>query len=191
MKKSILSTGLIMLAGPALAHPEHGFGFGNGLTHPLLGADHLLAMLAIGLWSGFALPHKLWLGASVFLSAMVAGAALVWAGVALPQIEPLLLASVLVFGVLVLCARPEQAGWVTAASLLAIAGFAACHGQAHALEATGNVTLYLAGFLLSTTALHLAGIALARRVAASPAAGLVQRLLGGAVAASGLYLMVG
>ena len=69
-----------------------------------------------------------------------------------------------------------------------IAVFAAAHGYAHATEATGAVALYLTGFLASTTALHLAGIGIARRVAA---AGLVHGLIGAGIAGAGLLMMAG
>ena len=193
MKKLTLTAGLILLAGPALAHTGHGDanGFVHGLQHPIFGPDHLLAMLAVGLWSGFAVPERFWLGAVTFLSAMAAGAGLAWAGVAIPNVEGLILASVLVFGLLVLVAKPGQSKLMTTGSLVAIAAFAACHGHAHASEATGGVLAYLAGFLISTAALHLVGIAVARRVAQSRASNVAQAVLGGAIAASGLYLMVG
>ena len=187
MKKLILAAGLGLMAAPALAHPGHGVaGFGDGVLHPLLGADHLAAMLAVGLWSGFAMPGKLWAGAASFLAAMLIGAGLAWFGLTLAGVEPGILASVLVLGVMVLAARQTQSRAVTGVSLAVIAGFASLHGYAHAVEATGAG--YLLGFVATTAALHLAGIALARATARWDVA---QKLLGGAVAASGLFLMVG
>ncbi|MDZ4136452.1 MAG: HupE/UreJ family protein [Paracoccaceae bacterium] len=193
MKKLALLAALVALASPALAHTGHGDanGFWHGLMHPVGGADHLLAMLAVGIWSGFVMPQRLWLGALAFLSAMIAGAGLSWAGVGLPMVETGIVASVVVFGLIILLAKTGQAGWISAASFAAIAFFAAFHGHAHATEATGAVALYLGGFLMSTAALHLAGIALARATARWQAADVAQKVLGGAVAASGLYLMVG
>lgn len=193
MKKPALTAILALLAGPALAHTGHGAadGFLHGLMHPVLGPDHLLAMLAVGLWSGFALPNRFWAGAATFLVAMAAGAGLSWAGVPIPGVETVILGSVVVFGLLVLLARPGQSAAVTAASLAAIAVFAAAHGHAHATEATGAVALYLAGFLIATAALHLVGIGIARSVANGTAARPVQRGLGALIAASGVVLMVG
>lgn len=193
MKKLILAAVLVMGAGPALAHAGHGdtSGFIAGLSHPLLGPDHLLAMLAVGLWSGFVLPQRFWLGAATFLAAMVAGAALSWAGVHIPMVESWITASVVVFGLLTLFARRGQAAGVTALSLAAISGFALCHGHAHATEAQGNALAYLAGFLAATAALHLAGIGLARSVANGRAARLVQSGLGLGIAGAGLLMMAG
>ena len=101
MKKLPLAGALAALAGPALAHTGVGeaSGFTHGLLHPILGPDHLLAMLAVGLWSGFVLPHRFWAGAATFLSAMTAGAGLSWAGVPLPGVEAMivLLAAIMAF----------------------------------------------------------------------------------------------
>lgn len=193
MRKLALSLALAAFAGPALAHTGHGDanGFLHGLQHPIFGPDHLLAMLAVGLWSGFVLPGRFWAGAATFLSAMAVGAGLSWAGVPIPGVETLIVGSVVVFGLLVLLSKPGQSAGLTAASLATIGLFAACHGHAHATEATGDALGYLAGFLIATAALHLAGIGIARAVARGSAAQLVQRGLGGAIAASGLWLMVG
>lgn len=193
MKKLLLSIVLTAVAAPALAHTGQGdaAGFWHGLLHPVLGADHLLAMLAVGLWSGFAGPRRLWAGAAIFLAAMAVGAALGWVGVGLPQVEAVILASVLALGGLVLLARPGQGPGATVLSLAAIAGFAACHGQAHAAEAQGSIAPYLAGFLTATAALHLIGIGLARLVVQARAARLWQGLIGSGIALSGLYMMAG
>lgn len=191
MKKIALSAALALVAAPALAHTGQGdaHGFLHGVLHPLTGPDHLLAMLAVGLWSGFVLPNRFWAGAASFLGAMAVGAGLSWAGIAFPAVETVILASVVVFGLLVVLSRPGQSQWQTGASLGAIALFASAHGHAHATEATGTIATYLAGFLLATLALHLAGIGIARSVADRTAARLLQGGLGIGIAASGLYLL--
>ncbi len=193
MKKLALTAALSLVAGPALAHTGHGDaqGFLHGFLHPLTGADHLLAMLAVGLWSGFVLPNRFWAGAATFLAAMAAGAGLSWAGVGFPAVETMILGSVILFGMLVLASRPGQPRWLTAASLGMIALFASAHGFAHASEATGSIATYLAGFLASTFALHLAGIGLARSVADRSFARLVQGAVGVAIAGGGLWMIAG
>lgn len=190
MKHVALAAALASLAGPALAHTGHGDanGFLHGLGHPTLGADHLLAMLAVGLWSGFVLPRRFWAGAAAFMAAMVAGAGLGWAGVGFPAVEAVIVGSVVAFGLLTLVGRRGQAGWITGASLAAIAVFASAHGHAHATEAAGNALAYLAGVLTATAALHLAGVGIARAVAARP---VVQQAMGAGIALSGLWLMAG
>jgi urease accessory protein len=186
----LLTAVLIVAAGPALAHTGHGdaSGFVHGLEHPVFGMDHLLAMVAVGLWSGFVLPRAFWAGAATFMAAMAAGAGLSWAGVPVPMVESGILASVVVFGLLTLLARRGQARALTGVSLAVIGLFAAFHGYAHAAEAVGNAAAYLAGFLISTAALHLAGIGIARAVAGNL---LAQRAMGAAIAGSGLWLALG
>lgn len=190
MKKLALSAVLATFAGPALAHTGHGdaSGFLHGLEHPIFGMDHLLAMLAVGLWSGFVLPARFWAGAAAFMGAMVLSAGLSWSGIGFPRVETVILASVVAFGLLTLVARRGQGGWITGLSLAAIAAFASAHGHAHATEAAGNAAAYLAGFLISTAGLHLLGGAMARAVAARPA---VQQAMGAGIALSGLLMMAG
>ncbi|NHB77786.1 HupE/UreJ family protein [Rhodobacter calidifons] len=190
MTKLAYAIMLTVLAGPALAHTGVGEanGFVHGLQHPIFGPDHLLAMLAVGLWSGFVLPHRFWAGAAAFMGAMAVGAGIGWAGIDFPMVETVIVGSVVAFGLLTLVARRGQPGWVTGASLAAIAAFATAHGHAHATEATGNAFAYLAGFLISTAALHLAGIGIARAVAARP---IVQQAMGAGIALSGLLMMAG
>lgn len=190
MKKSAIAALATLIAGPALAHTGHGDanGFLHGLEHPVFGPDHLLAMLAVGLWSGFVLPTRFWAGAAAFLGAMALGAGVSWAGIGYPMVETVILASVVVFGLLTLVSRRDQPGWITGASLAAIAVFASAHGHAHATEAAGNAFAYLSGFLISTAALHLAGIGIARAVATRP---LAQRAMGAGIALSGLWMMAG
>ena len=180
----------LLAAGPALAHTGHGeaSGLWHGLVHPVFGADHLLAMVAVGLWSGFVLQRRLWAGAAAFLGAMAAGAGLSWAGVPLPGVETLIVLSVVAFGALTLAGRRGQSGTVTAATLAVIGAFALAHGHAHATEAAGHAAAYLSGFLISTALLHGAGLALALLVSDRP---WVQRGLGLGIAVSGLALMAG
>ncbi|MCF1709323.1 HupE/UreJ family protein [Tabrizicola sp. J26] len=193
MKKLALTAALSLVAGPALAHTGHGDaqGFLHGFLHPLTGADHLLAMLAVGLWSGFVLPNRFWAGAATFLAAMAAGAGMSWAGIGFPAVETMILGSLILFGMLVLAARPGQSRWITLASLGMTALFASAHGFAHASEATGSVATYLAGFLASTLAIHLVGIGIARRVADRSIARIAQGALGLVIAGSGLLMMAG
>lgn len=193
MKKIALSTALTLVAAPALAHTGHGAtsGLVAGLTHPILGADHLMAMVAVGLWSGFALPNRAWSGATAFLGAMTVGAALSWGGVHLPMVEGFITLSVLAFGLLTAFAHPGQSRLASGLTLAAIAGFGAFHGHAHATEAAGNAAAYLGGFLAATAALHLVGVALARSVATGRFARLIQGGMGAAVSLGGLALLAG
>lgn len=174
----------VMLPTAAMAHPGHEAGLVAGMLHPLGGADHVLAMLAVGLWAAQSGGRAVWAAPAAFVGAMLLGGVLGAAGVAVPAVEPMILASVVVLGALVALALRLP----LAAALPVVALFGAAHGWAHGAEApAGGMAAYAAGFGAATLALHgaglLAGFALRRL------AGL--RLLGGVTAAAGLALVVG
>ena len=151
---------LVIFAGTASAHPGHAghdiSGIGWGLAHPFTGLDHLLAMIAVGLWAVQLGGRAIWALPLTFIGAMAAGGALGMSGVRIPQIEPLILGSALALGALVaISARLPlalSAGIVGAAALF--------HGQAHGAEmpagANGWMTAF--GFVVATAALHGAGL---------------------------------
>jgi urease accessory protein len=189
MKTSRILSLLALLgaASAASAHTGHGtHSLMAGLAHPF-GMDHLLAMLAVGVWSAVALPGaRRWYGPVTFLTAMCLGALLGAAGLSLPGTELGIATSVAVFGaMLVAGARlPQRLG------LLAVAAAAALHGLAHGAElpAGGSFAAYAAGFLLTTAALHVAGVGLG--AALRDARALVWRGLGASLGAAGLLLML-
>jgi urease accessory protein len=156
-----------------------------------MGADHLPAMAAVGLRSGFVLPARLWAGAAAFLSAMTLGAGLAWAGVATAGVEGAIQLSLGVFGLMLLLSQPGQAKAVTSVSPVAIAAFGAAHGHAPAAETTGAALPCLAVVLTATAMLHLLGLGLARRVRAGPSALGLQRAPGSAIAAGGVMMAAG
>jgi len=173
---------------PAFAHPglHHAAGFASGFAHPLAGWDHLLAMLAVGLWAAqqrramaIALPLA-------FPLVMLLGALAAIAGLGIPGAETGIAASVLVLGLLVAFAVKLPA-W---GGLPVIALFAAAHGYAHGLEAPARsgFALYGAGFLAATVLLHLTGLAVGRAMQSGASSPLV-RALGTGMAAAGAYLL--
>ena len=148
---------LLLAAGAAQAHTGHGTsGVFDGLVHPF-GLDHLLAMVAVGVWSVSALPaNKAWWGPAAFMLALVLSAALGAMGVSVPFLEQMISLSVVLFGVMLVFSRlrmPVGLGL----GLVAVA--ASLHGLAHGAETpeTGFAT-YAAGFLLTTAALHVGGV---------------------------------
>jgi len=148
---------LALVAGAAQAHTGHGTsGVSDGLAHPM-GLDHLLAMVAVGVWSVSALPaSKAWWGPATFMLALVLSAALGAMGFMVPYLEPMVSLSVVLFGVMLVFSRaPLPIGW--GLGLVALA--ASMHGLAHGAEtpATGFAT-YAAGFLATTAALHFGGV---------------------------------
>jgi len=149
----------IMTPGLALAHAGHGeqSHFFSGLSHPLLGPDHLLAMVAVGLWAAVAGGRALWAMPLAFMAGMLGGGVLGFGGAALPVVEPAILASVIVIGALSALALRVPLG----AALPGLVLFGLAHGFAHGLEGPGGAA-YAAGFLIATGGLHLAGIGAAR-----------------------------
>jgi urease accessory protein len=181
-----LAAALALLPAAALAHEGHAVagGFAAGFLHPLFGADHVLAMLAVGLWAAAVGGAARLAYPSVFVGGLLLGAALGLAGAPLPAVEPMILASIIILGALVaLVARLPLAA---ATATLALLGLV--HGHAHGTEAPLlGAAGFFAGFAASTVALHATG--LAAGLAADRAAGLwATRILGGATAAAGLAL---
>ena len=180
---------LALVAGLAQAHTGHGTtGVFEGLVHPF-GLDHLLAMVAVGMWSVSALPaSKAWWGPATFLLTLVLGAALGATGLTMPWLEQLISLSVVLFGVMLVASRQKMP---LALGLGLVALASSMHGLAHGAETpdTGFAG-YAAGFLLTTAALHLGGVAAGlgiRRYLARTANWVITAtgtLLGGA----GLYL---
>ena len=146
------------LCGTAVAHTEGvaAGGFASGVLHPLLGLDHLVAMVAVGLWGAFLGRPAIWLLPVVFPLVMAFGGALGIVGVPLPAVELGIAASGVALGLAV--AFGWRAPLVLAAIL--VGAFALFHGHAHGTElpASANPFAYAAGFVLSTGALHLAGV---------------------------------
>ena len=177
---------LTVLPSAAFAHPAvfHTSPFLDGIAHPLSGLDHILAMVAVGLWAAQQGGRALWAWPAAFVGIMLLGGALGMAGVALPMVEPAIAASVLVLGLLIATASalPVAGG----AALVAL--FALFHGNAHGLEAaTGGVAAYAAGFAIATALLHGAGLGLGV-ISRAPGRQTVLRACGGVVALVGATL---
>ena len=141
------------------AHSETGHvgGFVSGFTHPLTGLDHIVAMVAVGLWGAFLGGRAMWTLPVVFPMVMAVGGALGILGVPLPGVETGIALSGIILGLMVtFAARPPL--WVAAI----LVGFCAIfHGHAHGEEmpSSSNAMTFAIGFVISTGLLHLAGIA--------------------------------
>jgi urease accessory protein len=180
---------LVLLPGAALAHPgHHDAGFAHGFMHPLGGLDHVLAMVAVGLYAALLGGRALGLVPATFVGVMAVGGALGAAGFALPYAEMGIALSVVVFG-LAVALRVN----LPALGAMALVGlFAVFHGHAHGAEMPQGAlgTAYAAGFMLATAALHGAGIAIG--LAAGRIAGWrVAQAAGGATALAGMAVLVG
>ena len=139
------------------AHTGHGTsGLYEGLTHPF-GLDHLLAMVAVGIWSVSALPaNNAWWGPATFMTSLVISAVFGAMGVTIPLLENLISLSVVLFGAMLVLAQIQISSRI---GLVLIALAASLHGLAHGAESpeTGFVT-YALGFLVTTAALHFGGV---------------------------------
>ncbi|AYC31247.1 protein hupE [Pseudomonas cavernae] len=188
LRKTLYALALFLTPAVAFAHPGHGdSGLLAGLGHPLLGLDHLLAMLAVGLWAAQQQGAARWALPCSFVASLLLGGLLGFTGLAIPLLETGIATSVLALGLLVaLAVRPPLALAVCATALFALA-----HGVAHGLElpALASPWTYAAGFVAASAALHGAGYALVRTL--PPTAAPLVRLAGLASAGSGVWLLAG
>ena len=178
---------LALFAGTALAHPGHeAASFMSGFAHPIGGLDHLLAMLAVGLYAARQASGPRWLLPATFVVAMLAGAGLSALGVVLPAVEFGIASSVLVLGLLIAFIVKLP----TAAALSLVAVFAACHGHAHHAEmGDGSVLGFTIGFAIATALLHAVGYALARWMPETRPALIARRVAGAAIAGAGALFL--
>jgi urease accessory protein len=179
------------LASPAFAHTGVGLfgqsGFAAGFLHPLMGLDHELAMLGVGVWAVQLGKRAIWLVPISFVTVMIVGAIFGIMGAPLPMVEFGIGGSVLVIGALI----AFSARMPVALAMAVVAAFAFFHGHAHGTELPGfaHPVAYGAGFVLATSLLHAAGIAIAWLVRRH-ATRLPFRVAGAAMAAVGLGLLM-
>lgn len=183
---SSFATAAVLFTPAVFAHTfgAQGAGFADGLAHPFLGLDHLLAMLAVGVWAAQLGGAALWRVPAAFLAAMAGGALLAIPLVDMAWLETAIGASVLALGVLVALALRLPSG----SALLAVALFASFHGFAHGLEMpqTASPAGYGLGFLSATASLHLLGVLLGLFLGRVRFA---SRVGGVAIAAAGLLML--
>ena len=148
----------LLLDSPVWAHSGDGLtgGFLSGLTHPIFGWDHVVAMIAVGLWGAILGNPAIWLLPIVFPLVMAIGAALGILGIPIPFVETGIALSGVVLGILV--AMFLRAPMAIAAILVGL--FAIFHGVAHGTELpdAANPVAYGVGFVIATGLLHAAGI---------------------------------
>lgn len=187
IKKVVLVSALAVSSSAVFAHSghEHTSSFMSGFSHPLGGLDHLLAMVAVGLWAASLGGRALYAVPVAFVAMMLLGGGAAMAGLEVPFVEQGILLSVMVLGALVLGAKR-----LPVAVCAAIAGgFAVFHGVAHGMEmpANGAAAQYALGFAVATTALHLVGVGFGQLMArlGTP---LITRLSGSVIAVLGMVL---
>ncbi|MBI3451993.1 MAG: HupE/UreJ family protein [Rhodospirillales bacterium] len=182
------------MAGAAEAHTfgAANAGLAQGLAHPFGGLDHVLAMVAVGLWAvqisaRAGARRALWLVPAAFVVMMMVGGVAAFAGVPLPKVEFGILGSLLVLGGLVALAARVPAGLGAAV----VGFFAVFHGHAHGVELpeAASALLYTFGFVTATAALHGIGVAAGLYLRGEAGRWLV-RMGGAGVAAAGLAMMM-
>jgi urease accessory protein len=154
----LVASAAALSALPAFAHTGSVTGgFLGGLAHPVFGPDHVVAMVAVGLWGAFLGAPAIWLLPIVFPLVMAAGGVLGILGVAVPGVEVGIAVSAVLLGLMVATgARPPL--WAAA---VLVGVFAIFHGHAHGAElpSGADAVAYSIGFVVATGLLHLAGIA--------------------------------
>ncbi len=188
LKRASLALAISIAATlPAFAHldpGEHG-SFAAGFSHPLFGLDHILAMIAVGLWAAQQGGRAIWLVPGAFVGTMAIGFALAIGGVPLPFVEPVILASVIFIGIAIALALPIP----TPAVAAMVGFFAFFHGHAHGGElGEAGAWEFAIGFILATALLHVAGIA-AGLLLSRLSGRLLTRIAGAATALGGVWLV--
>jgi urease accessory protein len=184
----LAAASLGVLATPALAHVESGqaTGFLSGFTHPISGLDHVLAMVAVGLWGAQLGLPAIWLLPVTFPIVMALGGLLGLLGAPLPGVEIGIAASAILLGVAVMTERRPPL--YAAAALVGF--FAIFHGHAHGTELPAGESglLYSLGFVVATGCLHAIGIAIGA-VHRWPAGRVALRIAGGGVGLAGMFFL--
>ena len=178
--RHLVPLALVLVATPAFAHSENGVAidFWGGFTHPIFGPDHVIAMVAVGLWGAFLGAPAIWLLPVVFPLVMAVGGAIGVAGVSLPGVETgIAISAIALGGMVALAARPPL--WIAA---VLVGAFAIFHGHAHGAELPigADAVAFSMGFVIATGMLHLAGIAFGG-LSHWPAGRIAVRAVGGVI----------
>jgi urease accessory protein len=179
---------LLMLPTSLFAHTSHGtFGFTSGFTHPVLGLDHLLAMLSVGMLSAQMGGRAIWTIPATFVGFVLIGGILGMIGVPFFSVEIGIAVSVLALGLAIAADKKIPV-------LLTMAGvgfFALFHGHAHGEEMPSSAQpfLYALGFILGTTLIHLAGVAIGWTATRIPRTTKILRFGGALIALLGFFFL--
>lgn len=183
---------LLCLPSPAYAHvdAQAGTGFLAGLLHPVLGLDHFLAMLSVGIVSAQLGGKKIFTIPALFVLSMIAGAVAGLRGQAWPLGEVGIAVSVVVLGLAIATVKEHGNGWAVMAVVVL---FGSLHGHAHGLELpkSADPVYYAAGFVTSTSLIHLLGVAIGHGLTRRAPLAVLLRHMGSAMAGMGLMILLG
>jgi len=184
----LLALATVVVAQPAFAHEQVavGGGLARGLLHPLTGTDHLIAMVAVGIWGAQLGAPAIWVLPITFPMVMALGGVLGVLRVPLPMPEVVIALSALVLG----AAVAMRLRLPFAAAAIVVAVFAIFHGHAHGAElpSSANPLAYGVGFVVATGLLHLCGITIGTLTRWPAGERLIQGL-GAVIAALGCYFL--
>jgi urease accessory protein len=186
LKLAAITVGAAAMVSSAHAAAEPFASFATGFAHPIGGIDHILAMVAVGVWGVLAGGRALWVWPTVFVSTMLTGFAAAALGLQLPWVAAAVSSSIIILGLLVALAVKAPV-WLGA---VLVGLFAFFHGHAHGTEAiAASLVAYGAGFALATAGLHAAGIGLALAIEGSIGKPAVQAM--GALTVLGGLALIG
>lgn len=187
--EAFLKTNLLSV----LFHSGTDGGIFAGLLHPILGIDHLLAMITVGLLSAQMGGRAIWTVPATFVSVMALGGILGILGIPLPFVEYGIALSVVVLGIALLARKKIS----IPLAMIFVGLFALFHGHAHGTELPAlsetalDVFAYVFGFLVATAGLHLIGALTGQMAVNTPRGSSVLRYSGALIAAAGVYLVMG
>ena len=188
MKTVITLLTLLLLPTSAFAHTVGSAGgFLSGLTHPVLGFDHLLAMLSVGILSAQMGGRAIWSVPSTFVTVMALGAFIGIKGIGIPGVEYGIAVSVLVLGVSLAMEKKLLPVW----AMIFVGFFAVFHGHAHGTEMPNIVKpiIYAAGFLLGTAGIHVVGVLVGIIASKSTKGAEFLRFVGAGISGVGVHII--
>ena len=185
---------LLLSAIPSVAYAHDGTnlplgGFLSGLVHPVLGYDHLLAMLSVGILSAQIGGRAIWTVPATFVSVMALGGLLGWIDIGLNATELGIAISLVILGSVIAAERSIS----TRIAMIGVGFFAIFHGYAHGAEMpeTAQPFLYAFGFLVGTALIHIAGVVIGDIARHYERGKIILRIGGGLIAIIGLLFVFG
>lgn len=179
-----------MLCSPLflMAHDSNGSSFMSGLQHPILGLDHLLAMLSVGILSAQIGGKSIWTVPSVFVGLMLFGGIMGIGSKGIPFIETAIAISVIALGFAI--AFKEKLPIIITMAFVGFFGFN--HGFAHGVEMPqlAHASQYAIGFIIGTSAIHLIGVAIGHLATKTEKNSKVLRFVGAFIAGMGLHILI-